>query len=286
MKDNLKKQFPELTEDSLTAIEEAVNTKVELAVEAALTQQDDVYSDKLKELIKVIDQDRSAKLKRVVESVDKANTSKLLKVVKRYEIKQLEEAKKFKKSLISTINAFLDEEVISSVISEQDFSKAVKNVTAYNVLNNLRKALSVDSVMMKESVQEAFLDGKDQLEKKDKQIKSLQNESNTLKGELEDMKKTVFIMEKTANFPENKRNFINKTFSDKPLTYLEENFDYVSKIFDKNEQKQLKVIKEQALDKRKTKVDYVKVEKIVEEKVNNSNETDPYLAELEKVRKY
>lgn len=276
-----------LSEESLEAMEKAINEKIDLNVEAALSRQDDVYSEKLEQLIGVIDKDRSKKLQRVVEAVDKSNAAKLLKLVKRYEIQQLEEAKKFKKQLVSTVNAFLDEEAITSIVSEQDFSQAVKNKTAFNVLKNLQKVLSVDAPMMNESIQEAFIDGKQQLDEKDDQIKQLQENTNKLKKQLENSNKRMFLLEKTADLPESKRKFISNTFSDKSFEFLKENFDYVSKLYDKNEKKQLKVIKEEAVHNRKTRVDHVNNQKIVNEKVNNNtDEVDPYLAELQKVRKF
>lgn len=292
MSKKLLSLFPEdiqnsLSEESVNAIQQAIDDKIQLNVEAALHKQDDIYSDKLKTLIKTIDQDRTKKLKRVVESVDRANAAKLLKVVKKYEREQLEEAKKFKKQLVSTVNAFLDEEVLTSLVSEQDFSQAVKNTSAFNILKNLQKVLSVDSVMMKESVKDAFVDGKKQLDEKDKQNKVLEEQNKKLRKELEDTKKYVFLSEKFNGLSDSKIKFIKNTFSDKSLQFVEENYDYVAKLYDRNEQKQKKVIKEEAVKNRKTKVDVVPNQKIVEEKVNNNtSEVDPYLTELQKVRKF
>lgn len=293
MKKELLSLFPEdiqkvLTEESLQTIKDVIDGKIELNVEAALSKQDDVYSERLKELVKIIDNDRATKLKRVVESVDKANAAKLLKLVKKYETQQLQEAKKFKKQLVSTVNAFLDEEAITSIVNESEISQAVKNTTAFNVLENLRKVLSVDSVMMKESVQEAFIDGKKQLDEKDQQIQKLQKESKELKEKLDSTHKQVFLAEKMADFPQDKAKFVKNTFSDKSFEFIKENFDYVAKLFDKNDKKQKKMIKEQAVNGRKTKVDHVPEQKVVNEKVNNKNEAsvDPYLSELQKVRKF
>ena len=57
-------------EESLVAIQEAFEKKVDLTTEAALIAQDEVYAEKLDQLIKAIDKDHSSKMKRIVEAVD------------------------------------------------------------------------------------------------------------------------------------------------------------------------------------------------------------------------
>ncbi len=67
----LPKQAAEvLTEDSVKEIETAIEEKIQLSVEAALTNQDELYAEKLEELVTAIDKDHTSKLKRVVEAVD------------------------------------------------------------------------------------------------------------------------------------------------------------------------------------------------------------------------
>ena len=79
----LPKQAEEvLTEDSVKVIETAIEEKINLSVEAALTNQDDLYAEKLHELVGAIDKDHTNKLTRVVEAVDHNNANKLIKVVK------------------------------------------------------------------------------------------------------------------------------------------------------------------------------------------------------------
>src|SRR6056300_1515772 len=88
-----------LSEESLQQIEDAFLDKLNLTVEAALTEQDSLYAEKLKELMQAIDKDHSTKLKRIVEAVDRSNAAKLVKVVKKYENGLGDEAVKFKDTL-------------------------------------------------------------------------------------------------------------------------------------------------------------------------------------------
>ncbi len=50
--------------------EKKVNDKVEIHVEAALNEQDELYTQKLNELVVKIDEDHSSKLKSVVNALD------------------------------------------------------------------------------------------------------------------------------------------------------------------------------------------------------------------------
>lgn len=268
-----------LTDESLTAIQEAFDSKVELNVETALQEQDGLYAEKLKVLINSIDVDHTKKMKRVVECVDKQNASKLVNIVKLYERESKTEAKKFKTQLVESVSAYLDE-FLSESVNKEDISQAVKNKTAYNVLENLRKVLAVDSIMMKESVKDAVLDGKAQI---DKLIKENNELKTNFKALYEANQKTEIgrlLENKTSKLPEAKKNFIRKALSDKSAKFIEENFDYTLRLFEKQEKAKLVTLKEEAINQRTTKPDVVPTQKVVEEKVNNNEHTDMYVNEL------
>jgi len=148
-----------LTEESVGAIEGAIKDKIELQVEAALTQQDDLYAEKLQELVTAIDKDHTSKLNRVVEAVDHNNATKLLKIIKRYDGELNSKAAGFKETLVESISDYL-EEYVDEAIPAKAILEATQNRTAKEVLTNLRKVLAVDSTLMSESVKEAVVDGK------------------------------------------------------------------------------------------------------------------------------
>ena len=124
-----------LTEESLKTIETAFKEKLNLTVESALAQQDELYAEKLEQLIKAIDKDHTAKLKQVVEAIDKDNAGKLIKVVKRYERVLNNEAAQFKTKLVESISDYL-EEYIDEAIPTAAIEEATKNRTATEVLGN------------------------------------------------------------------------------------------------------------------------------------------------------
>jgi len=284
MNKNLKNLFTEdvqkvLTPDTLTAIEEAFKAKVDLGIEAALLEQDELYAHKLKVLVDTLDKDRANKMMKVVEAVDKNNASKLVNVVKLYERNLKKGASNFKNVLVEQISNYL-EEFIANSVDKNDLSIAVKNKTAFNVLENLRKVLAVDSVMMKESVQTAIVDGKDQIEKLQVENKELKTQFKNLYEANQKTEVNMFLEAKTSKLPETKKNFLRKALQDKSLKFIEENFDYTLRLFEKQETSKLKVLKEEALRSRTVKPDVAPIQKVVAEKVNNNDLQNDYLTAL------
>lgn len=276
-----------LSEESLIAIQNAFDGKVTLAVEQALEEQDSIYADKLTQLIESIDKDHSVKMQRIMESADNARSSQLVKLVKMYERDLKSDGTKFKKSLIGDISKYLDE-YISECVSVEDIQSAVKNKTAMNVLENLRNVLSIDTAIQKKSIQSAILDGKTQLDKLQLENAELRKNFKLLYESNEDTKRALFLESKVSKFSDEKKNFLKKTLADKSLEFIQENFDYTSRLFDKAEKDKLKVIKEEAIENRQVKPDFVKQpEKVIAENVNNNDgDADPYVSELSKVRKF
>ena len=246
-----------------------------------MIEQDEVYATKLGTVMESLDQDRSIKMKKLMEAFDKDKTAKLVKVVKKYEREQQSDLIRFKKQLTESVSAYL-EEFLSESIPAKDIEQAVKNKTAMNVLGNLRKVFAIDSAIMKESVSDAILQGKTELDKLRNENASLKSNLKSITEEKNNTQVKLFIEGKTSKYPESKKNFIKKALGDKSLTFIKENFDYTVRLFEKQEKKQLEVIKEEALQNRKHKPDFVKNQKIITEKVSNDvEENDPYLSVLQ-----
>lgn len=288
MKKNKQNLFSEdvqkslgLSDESVSAIQKALEAKVDLAVEAALVEQDEVYAAKLGSVMESLDKDRTIKMKKLMEAFDRDKTSKLVKVVKKYEREQQGDLIRFKKQLTESVSAYL-EEFLNESIPAKDIEQAVKNKTAMNVLENLRKVFAIDSAVMKESVSDAILQGKTELDKLRNENASLKNDLKVITEEKNNTQVKLFLEGKTSKYPESKKNFIKKALGDKSLTFIKENFDYTVRLFEKQEKKQLEVIKEEALQNRKHKPDFVKNQKIITEKVSNDvEENDPYLSVLQ-----
>ena len=270
-----------LTEESVGTIEGAIKDKIELQVEAALTQQDDIYAEKLQELVTAIDKDHTSKLNRVVEAVDTNNANKLLKVVKRYENELNHKASGFKETLVESISDYL-EEYVDEAIPAKAILEATQNRTAKEVLANLRKVLAVDSTLMSESVKEAVVDGKSQINDLSQKVQKLEKENKLLKEAYTTTKADLLLESKTAHLTGKKKEYMIRILSDKSPKFIEENFDYTQRLFDKKEKERLSVIKEEAFKKhRKVRTDAPRP-KISEKKKEVSN---PYLEELQRRHK-
>ncbi len=271
-----------LTEESLTAIQEAFDTKVQHSVETALQEQDEKYAEKLTTLIKTIDKDHATKMTRILESNDRKVSSKFLKVVKNYERILNTEATNFKKVMIGAVSNYL-EEFLHESFSKDEIATACKNKSAFKVLENLRSVLSVDGAMMKESVRGAIMDGKSQMTVLEKENQDLKKGFNALYEENQKLQVTQLLESKISGLSDTKKNFLKKTLQDKTVEFIEENFDYTLRLFDKQENAQRKVLKEQALENRTVKPDVVPEQKVIPEKVNNDEADDMYVSELSRV---
>jgi hypothetical protein len=278
-KDNLLPESVKdvLTEESIQTIEEAFTNKLNLSVEAALTSQDELYSEKLQELMHAIDKDHSSKLKRIVEAVDKNNADKLVKVIKKYESEVSSDAKQFKDTLVESISDYL-EEYVEEVMPAEAILEATQNRTAMEVLSNLRKVLAVDSTLMSESVKEAVLDGKTQIDQLKAKLEEVQKENTIIKESYNSTRVDLLLESKTSKLPAKKAEYMRKVLGDKSPEFIEENFEYTARLFDKKETERVSVIKEQAFAQRKVKAD---APVVVREKKEISN---PYLEELERMK--
>lgn len=271
-----------LSEESLNIIESSFQKKLKLTVESALAAQDDLYAEKLEKLMKAIDKDHTGKLKRVVEAIDRSNASKLVKVVKRYDNVVTREAKQFKNTLVESISTYL-EEFLDEAIPSQAISEATKNRTAIEVLGNLRRVLAIDSALMAESVKPALADGKKQIDELSSQVDKLSKENSLLRENFLKTKSALILESKTSGLSEKKRDYLKRVLSDKSPKFVEENFDYTLRLFDKKEKERINILKEEAFDSRKVKADVPVIRESTQVKKQTKVE-NPYISELQKYK--
>jgi len=277
-----------LNEDSLQTIETVFNEAVEkkseeraqIATEAALAAQDEQHSKKLEELLEAIDKDHAKKLEKVVEAVDVDRTRKLTNVIRKYQTSLNEEATGLKDTLVESISDYLDS-YIKEVVPTETIEEATRNRRAYDVLADIRKQLSVDMALANESIRDAVKDGKATIVESKKQIAEVTEQASDLRVQLESAKKELFLEKKLSGLDEKKSSFVRKTFADKELSFIEENFDYTVTMFDKNAQENLEVLKEEATKECKVQ----EAEVVVEESSSApKSATEFYAQELANMR--
>ena len=189
--------------------EKKVNDKVEIHVEAALNEQDELYTQKLNELVVKIDEDHSSKLKSVVNALDLDRSSKLKMVIEKYEEALNEEAEDFQNKLTDSISDYLDV-YLEEKIPVESVQEAVKNTKAKKILEGLRSHLAVDSALEKDSIKEAVIDGHNQINEASKKLESVAEENAVLKEELNTAKASLVLEQKTAGLDKRLKQYVNK----------------------------------------------------------------------------
>ncbi len=238
-----------LTEETLQTIQEAFNSAVEerasLHVEKALVEQDDEHAKKLETLLEAIDNDHTKKLHRVVDAVTQNHAGKLQEVVGMYQNTLNEEAGSFKDTIVENISSYLDV-YLEEKVPEQAIAEAVKTKKAEQLVENLRNVLGVDLALAQESIASAVVDGKEQIDQSTETIGQLNEHNDELTKELIRARSHILLTEKTDGITESKRNYIFKVLSGKSEQFINENFDYTIKLFDKSEEERLVQYKNEA----------------------------------------
>ena len=114
------------------------------------------------------------------------------------------------------------------------------------------------------------------------EIAKLKANNVTLTESYNDAKSAAFLESRTAKFTDKKAAYLKKVLSDKSPRFIEENFEYTARLFDRKEQEQLEVIREEAISQRTVKADAPKP--VVVEKVEPSTPSNPYLSGLDKMK--
>ena len=276
-----------LSDEVLKEIENSFNSsvqnKVQIHIEKALAEQDEDYSKKLEHLLSAIDNDHTEKLKKVVEALDANRAEKLKTVVEKYQAALKKEAGEFKEGTINNISAYL-EAYLDEVVPTADVKEAVRNSKAVKVLENVRKLLGVDAALEKESIKDAVVDGKRQIDEASKKLEAALKEASVLKESLARTKAELVLEKKTASLPEKKKEYIYKVMKGKSAEFITENVDYAISLFDKTEKERLQNIKDEAVNSTvSTEIDpSAVVEESVSQEKNDSVFMNPYLKELSK----
>ena len=260
--------------DIESAFDARVADKAKIHVDKALLEQDELYTSKLEELLEALDLDHTKKLKKIVEAIDADRTGKLKAVISKYETILSEDADGFKTELVESISHYLDAFLEESIPSGE-IKEAVKNKKAIAVLEGIRSHLAVDAALEKDSIKEAVVDGKKQINEASQKLESVLQEKAVIQEELQTMKSAALLQEKTAGLDERTGKYIRKMLSGKDVEYISENFDYTVKLFQKKEESRLEGLKIEAL------TETTKVDRVIEEKAESAP-LSPYMSELNK----
>ena len=251
-----------LSDETLKAVSEAVEKKAEekvsLAVEAALVKQDEDYASKLEAVLEAIDADHTEKLDKIVarideahatkfkhafKTLDEAHSEKLVKLVKLYENALNSEAKKFKETLVEQLSNYIDL-YIDKAIPTQQITEATQNARSRKIVNEVKRLVGLSDEFVNESVKEALIDGKSQIDEANEQIKKLENQVKLITEKAENAEKQLFLEKKLENFPKAKKDYMVRVLGEKKMVSIKENFNYVAEMYDKKEEDDVEVLKE------------------------------------------
>lgn len=249
-----KKMLSEAFDEAVSA---AVNEKLDLEVTDALQKLDEDHSAKLEQLLEAIDTDHSQKLMAVLAKIDEDHTEKLQFLVKQHNKALNEDAAEFKENLLNQLSNYI-ELYVEKAIPREEIAEAVSNKRAQKILEQMKQMIALDDSFINETIKEAVEDGR-------KTIDSLKQELNeAIKSNIQatqalKVKSAELVLEKnTAGLPKEKKQYVMRMLKGKDPEYITENFDYVVKMFDKEEDENKELVTEQA----------TKSAKIIKEKVD------------------
>jgi hypothetical protein len=307
----LKEQFKDLiTEETLTAVHEAfeaaVNEKAEqraeLAVEAATTKLDEDHAAKLESLIESIDTDHTAKLQKLVETIDfdhaqklkavltkidEDHTAKLEAVVGKYETTLKEEAESFRSRLVDEISNYMDL-YLEKVVPTSQVNEAVENIRSRKVLDEIRKLVGINEEFINGEIKDALIDGKTTIDSLKKELNEALEANTVLNAKLNNAEAKILLEEKTKDMPESTKAYVSKLLRGKSPEYIQENYQYVVEMFEKETSEQVEDAKEKVASRIVEAVDRPETETLVEEAISrppveNQSPVGGYLNEMKKL---
>lgn len=238
-----------LSEESLEQIEQAFTASVEhhanLHVEKALLEQDEEYANRLSQLLEAIDADHTKKLNRVVEALDRDRYKKLRAVVERYEKELDGNVIQVKEAVVGNLSDYLDL-YLEKTFPPSMIEEAVHNKQATRVLESLRKMLGVDKALASESVRDAIRDGKIQIVEAKKAAAAASKAVIAEKKAREIAEASLMLEQKTRHLDKIKRSHVMKVLGDKDPAFINENFEYVLEMYEKDSLKKSRRLLEEA----------------------------------------
>lgn len=243
IKDLIKSIDPEvITEETATviaeaferAVEEKSKAQAELEVKSALLKIDEDHAVKLQKLIDAIDIDHTNKLQKVVNSINENHAAKLGKVLKKYDGLVEERAQQFSSKLVGEISNYLDLYLEKTIPSFQ-LEEAVANTYAKNTLSKIKKLISIDPEYINENVRAALTTGKTAIDDLKTQLNEAVKDNIKINQDLKNAKATIILESKVRELPQRKKEYVTRLLGNKDAKYIEENFNYVVEMFEKDE---------------------------------------------------
>lgn len=289
MSDKVAEQLNDATKDILSeeslndiqaAFDDAVAQKVQLHVEKALLEQDNLHASKLAKLLEAIDTDHAKKLEALVEAIDNDHSGKLGAVVQRHQHAITEQANEFKNSLVENISNYL-ELYLEKAAPQDMLNTAVANRRGIDFIAELRNLLAVDSALAKDSIKSAVQDGKDRLDEAAAAVATMKQENDELKKQISNLRTDITLEDKCKSLEPEKAAYVTNLLRDKDAQFINENFDYTLAMFDKTEEQRLEEMKADAvLDSKTVDVDRPVLEESAPTQTHNQSDGPEHIGQI------
>lgn len=242
-----------LNEDSKKAIVEAfenavnekVGAKVKIEVEEAVKQIDESHAEKLQKLLEAIDEDHTNKLKKVLTKVDGDYAEKLEQVIEKYENMVKKEAIEFRDQLTTKISNYMDM-YLKEMLPQEQIQEAVENTQAKKIVDAIKELVSVDEDFISDTIRDALQDGKNRIDSLTNELNESVKENIKINQDLKKTRANLILEQKTADFDELKKKYVMRVLSEKSPDEIEDNFDYVVEMFERDEDETVEVLTEEA----------------------------------------
>jgi hypothetical protein len=268
-----------------TAVNEKVDSRLTLEVESALSKQDDDHAVKLESLLKAIDEDHSEKLNKVVNAINENHTTKLQKLVSFYRKAVNEKAKTFSNKVVEELSNFMDVYIEKSIPQNQ-LEEAVANTSARKQIEQIKSIISFDPSTLNEDVKSLITQGKGKINELQNQLNESFKENIELNEQLKEAKSSLVLEKKTKGMPSSKKSYVSNLLSDKSPEYIEENFNYVVEMFEREEKEASTKLVEEAKGKAISKDAKVPKAVVTESStVESSAPVNGYLSALQGIDK-
>ena len=173
---------------------------------------------------------------------------------------------------------------IDEKLPKEQIQEAVDNTQAKKIVNSIKQLVAVDEDFITNNIKEALEDGKDQIDALRTELHEAMKANIQLNQEFKSVAAKSVLLEKTASFDNKKKDFVMRVLGDKSPDEINENFDYALEMFERGEETQTTLLKEEATKAIKSKVvDTPKAEEkpnVIVEQVQEESAVDSYYAEL------
>jgi hypothetical protein len=250
----------QLTEEKLKEQETTLQEKINLEVEAALLKVDEDHTAKveaidkdhtakLQKLIETIDEDHSNKLQKVLAKIDETHTEMLEQVINKYERELNESAEAFRGRIVEEVSNYLDL-YLENIVPKDQISEAVENTQARKTLDQVRKLISIDESYVDNEIKEALVDGKNTIDSLKKELNEAVAMNTELNHKLNEVESNLLLEQKTQELPTSTRKYVTKLLKGKSPEYIQENFQYVVEMHEREISEKVENAKEASLPRR------------------------------------